>query len=138
MIDKRNETNLNKATKSKKTNAKSEYDYLTAEYPNIWKKATDPEVKSIMLFADRYKSFLDTAKTEREVNRHAIEMAEKKGFSNICTSSELKTGDRVILPLGGTASFRYRKTSDDGWFQYFGSTHRFTASGSQTESSLRR
>jgi len=101
MIDKRNETNLNKATKSKKTNAKSEYDYLTAEYPNIWKKATDPEVKSIMLFADRYKSFLDTAKTEREVNRHAIEMAEKKGFSNICNSSELKTGDRVYSSVKG-------------------------------------
>lgn len=100
-----NKTNPKKArnlsAKTERLSEKAQYDHLLADYPNIWKSASDAEVKKIMAFAEHYKSFLNAAKTEREFNREAISMAEKKGFSSIDTIIALKPGDRVFATIKG-------------------------------------
>ncbi|MBN1775462.1 MAG: aminopeptidase [Clostridiales bacterium] len=101
MIDKSDGTAADTTAKSRKIAKKSEYDFLLADYPNIWKSATDQECKRIMTFSDAYKRFLDIAKTEREFNREAISIAEKKGFSVIDKASALGPGDKVYASIKG-------------------------------------
>ena len=49
-------------------------------YEIWWKKAKDDEKKEAFAFGEGYKSFLDTCKTEREVNAFTIALLKKHGF----------------------------------------------------------
>ena len=44
---------------------------------------------------ERYKSFLDNGKTERECVKEVIERAEKEGYKNLDSVSTLSPGDKV-------------------------------------------
>ena len=49
----------------------------------------------IMSFAEGYKDFITKGKTEREVVKEGVALAEKAGFRNISEFTSLKKGDRV-------------------------------------------
>ncbi len=55
---------------------------------------------------ERYKSFLDNGKTERECVREAVALAEKKGYRNLSDVSSLKSGDKVyVINYGKAVAF---------------------------------
>lgn len=57
-------------------------------------------------YCEGYKSFLDTAKTEREACKTAISMAEENGFVAFDRTKQLKAGDKVYFNnRGKTVAF---------------------------------
>lgn len=62
---------------------------------NGWKSVTDEKKTEIFEFSEKYKSFLNIAKTEREFVKHAVEMAEMQGFKNAEKLDKLEKGDKI-------------------------------------------
>ena len=61
---------------------------------NVYKEADGNELKQIYDFAEGYKKFLDTSKTERAASETAKKLAEEKGFKPFSFSEKLKAGDK--------------------------------------------
>lgn len=62
---------------------------------------------------DRYKSFLDNGKTERECVREAVALAEEKGYRDLSAVSSLKAGDKVyVTNYGKAVAFYHIGTGD--------------------------
>ncbi|MBN1891400.1 MAG: aminopeptidase [Clostridiales bacterium] len=101
MIENKDKTKQNKSQKAKDQSKKSDYEYLLAEYPNIWAKGSAQEIKQITTFSEKYRRFLNEVKTEREFVRKAIQMAESKGFSSMDKKDDLKPGDKVYSSIKG-------------------------------------
>ncbi len=74
------------------------YKELKMERKPVWDIIDENEKQKAMEFADSYREFLSTHKTEREVAEFAIEMASKAGFKDISSG-----GDRVIIVNRGKA-----------------------------------
>lgn len=53
---------------------------FTQLYPSVWKQ---DKQNAIMEFAEGYKAFLDTCKTERETAAEVIRQAEAAGYENL-------------------------------------------------------
>ena len=64
----------------------------------VWEKYKD-SYKPIMDFAEGYKSFITSAKTEREQVTNSIALAEKYGYKNLDTVKEVKAGDNSTVSL---------------------------------------
>ena len=64
---------------------------------NAWKKYNSAEEKKVFKFADEYKDFLSSAKTERLATREAIKRLEAAGFKNVETVKSVKPGDKVYF-----------------------------------------
>lgn len=62
---------------------------------NIWEKASNEKIEAIMKFCEGYKTFITVGKTERICVKEAIKEAESKGYVDLHTLQEVKTGDRV-------------------------------------------
>ena len=62
---------------------------------NAWLKYKDQ--KEVMNFAEGYKSFLSTAKSERLAVREAEKLLKANGFKNVDDVKALKEGDRVYF-----------------------------------------
>ncbi len=60
--------------------AKKAWDKLSRKPELIWDKLTATQEKSVFKFAEEYKAFLDSAKTERRAVEYILEAAAKKGF----------------------------------------------------------
>ena len=56
---------------------------LARQTPTVWEKASAAERKTIMTLAERYKKFLDQAKTERLAVETIQARAVKQGFKPI-------------------------------------------------------
>ncbi|MGN0837703.1 MAG: aminopeptidase [Pyramidobacter sp.] len=71
--------------------------YFTELYPPVWGKAA--KNKQIMKFAEGYKKFLSTCKTERETAAEIVRQAEAAGYKNLddlyAAGKKLKAGDKV-------------------------------------------
>ncbi len=80
-----------------KTN-KNEKENVT-KIKNKWCLCDEKDKKIIFNFAEEYKDFLSTCKTERECLNYAVNKAEKHGFKNlkeaIKNNTKLKAGDKV-------------------------------------------
>ncbi len=72
-------------------------DELLCNDKNGWEEASETEKKAILKFCDGYIKFLNTCKTEREVVKEAISLAEKKGFKPLDKFKTLKAGDKVYF-----------------------------------------
>ncbi len=68
---------------------------LTYETKNGWTAGMD--AKAAFAFAEGYKSFITTGKTERLCCRQAVALAEEKGFRALDTVDSLKPGDKVYV-----------------------------------------
>lgn len=60
---------------------------------NVWQKYDSYD--EIMKFNDEYKEFISQCKTERLCVRKSIELAQKYGFVDLKTKSQLSAGDKV-------------------------------------------
>ena len=61
---------------------------------NVYKDADGKELEKIYDFAESYKKFLDSSKTERDAAVTAKKLAEEKGFKPFSFSEKLKAGDK--------------------------------------------
>ena len=62
---------------------------------NAWLKYNDKS--EVMNFAEDYKNFLSTAKSERIAVKEAEKLLKANGFKNVDDVTELKAGDRVYF-----------------------------------------
>lgn len=69
------------------------------ERKNAWEKYTGKKQKKVMDFAEGYRKFISTCKTERECVTEFERMAKEDGFVNLETvikkGTKLKAGDKV-------------------------------------------
>ncbi len=61
---------------------------------NVYKQADGKELEKIYQFAEGYKRFLDSSKTERDAAITAKKLAEQNGFKPFSFSEKLKAGDK--------------------------------------------
>ncbi|MGN1133832.1 MAG: aminopeptidase [Oscillospiraceae bacterium] len=97
--------------KKEKTQAEKLTEKLLSQPKNGGLVLSDEKLKKADKFAEGYKSFLNSAKTEREFTAKAQELAEKNGFEKFVLGKEYKAGDKfyynnrgkaVILGIMGT------------------------------------
>ena len=62
---------------------------------NLWKSYNEKEKKQIFKFAEEYKNYLNSAKTEREFVTVTEKELIKNGFTDINKKKTLKKGDKV-------------------------------------------
>ena len=63
----------------------------------VWNKYNANKMKEVMAFSEKYKEFLDNAKTEREAISMSIALAEKAGFKEFRNQKKVKPGDRLYF-----------------------------------------
>jgi aspartyl aminopeptidase len=97
-----------KKTGETKTEGQILAEKLFFDLKNCWDTAEARDLKAAGEFAEGYKIFLDRGKTEREFIRQAVEVLEKKGFTDIETILEkpasaglLKPGAKVYQNIRG-------------------------------------
>lgn len=73
---------------------------------NAWKKYAG-NLEPVMSFGKEYIDFMSLSKTERETVDNSIEIAEKAGFKDLNTVSELKAGDKVYFNNRGKSLFLF-------------------------------
>ncbi len=56
---------------------------LMMDKPRVWDTISDEEKLAVKSFSDRYKTFLNAARTERKCVASLLEMASEKGFDDI-------------------------------------------------------
>ena len=66
-------------------------------------RMSDSEIEVCDNFAEDYKKFLDSAKTEREAVETTVKILEEKGYKEYKTGSGLKAGDRIYRVNRGKA-----------------------------------
>ena len=64
---------------------------------NAWLKYKQSDVKEVMKFADGYKAFLSTSKTERLAVRESLKLLQAAGFKDGNNAKSLKAGDKVYF-----------------------------------------
>ena len=79
---------------------------------NAWKKYAG-NLDPVMNFGKDYIDFMTLSKTERETVDNSIEIAEKAGFKDLNTVSELKTGDKVYFKNSGKSLFLFVVGKED-------------------------
>ncbi|MGL5955752.1 MAG: aminopeptidase [Brevinema sp.] len=65
------------------------------ENKNIWEVSTAEEISEIFSLSEHYKSFLDSARTERTSVCWIQNFIESQGFVDLKTCDRLKAGDKV-------------------------------------------
>jgi len=68
-----------------------------------WIKLNEKEKNRIISFAEKYKQFIEQAKTERETVKSIIDSAKKKQFKDIFTFKKLNKYDKVYITKNGKA-----------------------------------
>lgn len=61
---------------------------------NVYKESDGKQLEKIYAFAEDYKKFLDSSKTERDAAVTAKKLAEEQGFKPFSFSEKLKAGDK--------------------------------------------
>ena len=79
---------------------------------NAWKKYAG-NLEPVMNFGKDYIDFMSLSKTERETVDNSIEIAEKCGFKDLNTVSELKAGDKVYFNNRGKSLFLFVVGKED-------------------------
>lgn len=62
---------------------------------SVWQRMNQEERQAVMDYGEKYKAFLDTARTERLAAAEIIRQAEEKGFKPVYDMKSLKPGDKV-------------------------------------------
>lgn len=70
---------------------------LFSDNKNGWIISDDTQKKDIFSFAEEYKAFLNSCKTERECVSWFEEKAKSNGFKDFSEFEKLTTGDKVIV-----------------------------------------
>lgn len=71
-----------------------EYEY---KRKNCYKEADEKELKAIFDYAEEYKDFLYTSKTERGATATAKKLCEKRGYKPYMFGDKIKAGDKLYF-----------------------------------------
>ncbi len=93
---------------NRKSDAKELSQKLSMKKQNIFEEASSRRIKTIFRYAEGYKDFLDSAKTEREAVRVLVDMAEKNGYLPYELGMELKVGGTYYYNNRGKNLFLFR------------------------------
>jgi len=78
-------------------------DKLLMKRKNVYNRVSEETVKASYDFAEKYKKFLDHAKTEREAVVQAVEILKNNGFKEYKKGGKFKAGDKVYKVNRGKA-----------------------------------
>ena len=92
-----------KKEKEKKTEASELKEKLFMKRRNTGLAMSEADIAKADKFCEGYKSFLDTAKTEREACAEAVRQAEAAGFVPFDRNAQYKPGDKVYRVNRGKA-----------------------------------
>ena len=84
------------------------YEALLASRKSIYETADEAKLDAIFAYAERYKGFLDAAKTEREATAYAVRMAEEAGYTPYRFGDPLKAGDKRYFENKGKGIYLFR------------------------------
>ena len=76
---------------------------LFSQPEHAGQRMKDAELKDCDKFCEEYKDFMNTAKTEREINSFVIAELDKQGYQEFEPGMKLKAGDKVYLNNRGKA-----------------------------------
>jgi len=62
---------------------------------SVWQRMNAGERRAVVAYGERYKDFLDTARTERLAAEIIVARAKKAGFKPLYEMKTLKAGDKV-------------------------------------------
>ena len=74
---------------------------------NVYDVLDDCEIKQMNEYAEAYKKYLDTAKTEREAVKASITIAEKEGYAEYKFGMEIVTGGKYYFNNRGKALYLF-------------------------------
>ncbi len=86
---------------------------LTYKRTNVFLKADEKEKREIAAYAEGYKKFLDSSKTEREAVTTAVGMLEAKGYKPYTLGDKISAGDKLYLNNRGKSLFILRAGKTD-------------------------
>ncbi len=78
-------------------------DKLFSENKHAAQRMSESELQDCNTFCEAYKDFMNTAKTEREINSFVITELEKQGYQPFQAGMQLKAGDKIYLNNRGKA-----------------------------------
>lgn len=87
----------------KKTEAEILKEKLFSAPKNAGIRLSEEKIKKADKFCEKYKAFLDAAKTEREAVKEAVRLAKENGFEKYSKSKKYKSGDKVYYINRGKA-----------------------------------
>lgn len=87
----------------KKTEAELLKEKLLSSPKNAAQKLSDEKIKKADKFCEKYKQFLDAAKTEREAVKEAVTLAKESGFEKYSKNKKYKAGDKFFYINRGKA-----------------------------------
>ena len=108
---------------------------------NVYDELNDSQIAEIEKFSEKYKTFLNKSKTEREVVSYFVSKAEKKGFKPFEYGVKYKPGDKLYITVNNIKpedslailvddKYVYLGITDNYRFKVFditnSSTYRFT------------
>jgi len=77
----------------KKSELQKREEELFYKSKNIWEEVEDDTIKAIKTYGEKYKIFLEKAKSERLTVRWIMEEAKKRGYSDLNKAEVVKEGD---------------------------------------------
>lgn len=84
-----------------------ELEKLTKKYNLVWDELKAGDMDELMALSERYKKFMDSAKTERESAEEIVKAAQKNGYIDlneaITNGRKLNPGDKVYAVNKGKA-----------------------------------
>ncbi|MDD6995140.1 MAG: aminopeptidase [Candidatus Borkfalkiaceae bacterium] len=86
---------------------------LAYKRTNVYETADEKTMKNIFAYAERYKEFIDKAKTEREACAYVAAEAEKQGYKPYEFGAKLKPGDKVYYNNRGKNIYLIRVGTGD-------------------------
>ncbi len=86
---------------------------LTYKRTNVYAAADAAETDAIMAYAEGYKRFLDSSKTEREAVSTAVKLLEAKGYKPYALGDKISKGDKLYLNNRGKSLFILRAGKAD-------------------------
>ena len=84
------------------------YEELIVKQESIYATANEEKLAAIFAYAEKYKAFLDAAKTEREAVSAAVKMAEAAGYVPYRFGESLKAGDKRYFENKGKGIYLFR------------------------------
>ena len=86
---------------------------LSYSRKNVYEEASAEKIESIYKYAEGYRAYLDSCKTEREAVTHSIKMLESAGYTEYKLGDKISVGDKRYLNHHGKALFAFKMGEED-------------------------
>ena len=96
-----------------KTVGQQMFDKLAYKKKNVFEEASAEKISAIFDYCEGYKSYLDSAKTEREAVTASIKMAEAAGYTEYKLGDAVSVGDKKYFNQHGKSLVVFKIGSDD-------------------------